>query len=80
MGFEYNPSELIAKASGAEMRGWSEMARLDAENGGIVAGAVGSDAWGTIGSAVGGLLFGGLGVSACLFGAAWSSIGTLLGI
>lgn len=81
MGFSI-PLDGLAdtKGSGAEMRAWSRMAQQDVENGGVLANCIGSDSWGFAGSSVGGLLFGGLGVAACLFGAAWSSIGTMMGI
>jgi len=69
------------QSSGAEMRAWAEMCKSnDEETNGLLSRAVKSDAWGIAGSAVGGAAFGGLGVASCLFGAAWSSIGTLLGI
>lgn len=76
---DYNPQE--TKGSGTEMRAWSEMAQnLDANSGGFLSHAIQSDAYGTVGALVGGALFGGLGVASALFGAAWSSIGTIMGM
>lgn len=69
------------RSSGAEMRAWAEMCKSNDEaTNGFLSAAIKSDSWGLAGSAVGGALFGGLGVASCLFGAGWSSIGTLMGI
>lgn len=69
------------KVSGAGMRAWAEVCKTNDEaTNGLLSDAIRSDSFGLAGSAAGGLLFGGLGVASCLFGAGWSSIGTLLGI
>lgn len=69
------------RSSGAEMRAWAEMCKSNDEaTNGFLSAAIKSDSWGLAGSAVGGALFGGLGVASCLFGPGWSSIGTLMGI
>lgn len=75
--------ELVSttKSSGADMRAWADMCKSNDEaTNGLLSNAIKSDSWGLAGSAVGGKIFGGLGMASCLFGAAWSSIGTLLGI
>ena len=61
---------LSTKASGAEMRAWSEMARADATAGGFLADCIDNDANGFIG----GWILGRINVTAGLASAAWSSI------